>query len=93
MGLRYYGVIVLRGYEVKALYVLGLIWLWGYRSIEFSEFLKCFLRLGRNSDVLGSNGLRIRFQWEKIHGIIIVAFFAQKFFFVAMCCLNIEKFL
>ena len=43
MVLRNYGVTVLRGYEVKALHVSGLIWLWGYRYIEFSYFLKCFL--------------------------------------------------
>ena len=61
MGLREYGFIVLTGYEVKALYVLGLIWLWGYSYIEFSDFLK----LGRNPDVMESNGLRIRFQREK----------------------------
>ena len=42
MGLRDYGVIVLRGYEVKQLHVLGLIWLWGYRYIDFSDFSKCF---------------------------------------------------
>ena len=61
MGLRDYEAIVLRGYRVKVLHVLGHIWLWGYRYIEFSDFLKCFLRLGRNPDVLESNGLRIRF--------------------------------
>ena len=58
MGLRDYGVIVLRGYGVKALHFLGLIWLWGYRydrCIEFSDFLKCFLRLGRYPDALESN--------------------------------------
>ena len=33
MGLRDYGVIVLRGYGVKALHILGLIWLWSYRVI------------------------------------------------------------
>ena len=49
MELRDYGVIVLRGYGVKTLHILGLIWLWGYRSTEFSDFLKCFLRLGQNS--------------------------------------------
>ena len=46
MGLRDYGVIMLRGYGVKVLHVLGLIWLWGYRYIEFSYFSKYFLRLG-----------------------------------------------
>ena len=81
MGLRDYGVIVLRVYGLKALHVLGHIWLWGYRYIEFSDFSQCFFRIGRNPDVLESNGLRIRFQREKIHGNIIVAFFAQKFFF------------
>ena len=70
MGLRDYGFIVLRGYEVETLHVLWLIWLSGYRYIEFNDFSKCFLRLGRNSDVLESNGLRIRFEWEKIHGNI-----------------------
>ena len=78
-----YGVIVMRGYGVKALHVLGLIWLWGCRYIEFSDFLKCFLRLRRNPEVLESNGLRIRFQRVKIYGHIIVSFFAQKFFFWA----------
>ena len=34
MGLRYYVVIVLRGYGVKALHILGLMWLWGFRYIE-----------------------------------------------------------
>ena len=48
MGLRDYGVIVLRIYGVKELHVLRLIWLWGYRYIEFSGFSNCFLRLGRN---------------------------------------------
>ena len=48
MGLWDCGVIVLRDYGVKALHVSGLIWLWGYRYIEFSDFLKCFLRLGQN---------------------------------------------
>ena len=81
MGLRDYGVIMLKGYGVKALHVLGLIWLWGYTYIEFSDFLKCFLSLGRNPDVFESNGLRIRLQREKIHGNMIVAFLAQKFFF------------
>ena len=38
MGLRDYAVIVLRGHGVKALHVLGLIWLWGYRYIELSGF-------------------------------------------------------
>ena len=59
MGLRYYVVIVFKGYGVKALHVLGFFWSWGYRYIEFSNFLKCFLRLGRNNDVLKSNGLQI----------------------------------
>ena len=45
--------------------------LFGYRYIEFSDFLKCFLRLGRNSDVLESNGLRIRFQREKIQFLFL----------------------
>ena len=63
-----------------ALHVLGFIWLWCYRYIEFSDFLKCYLRLGQNPDVLESNGLRIRFQRGKIHGNIIVSFFAQNFF-------------
>ena len=75
MRLRDYGVIVLRDYEVKALHVLGLIWLWGHRYIEFSDFLKCFLRLERNCDVLESNGLGIPFQrgkntWEYHSGIL-----------------------
>ena len=73
------------GYGVKALLVLGLIWLWGYRYIEFSDFSKCFLRLGRNPDALESNGLQIRFQRGKIHGNFIVAFFTQQFFFVSLC--------
>ena len=80
MGLRDYGFIVFKGNGVKALHVLGPICLWGYRYIEFSNFLKCFLRLGQNSDVLGSNGLQIRFQREKIYGNIIVVSFAQNFF-------------
>ena len=37
----------------------------GFRYIEFSDFPKCFLRLGLNPDVLGSNGLRIRLFREK----------------------------
>ena len=65
---------VLRGYRVKVLRVLGLIWLGGYRYIEFTDFL----RLERNPDVLKSNGLQIQFQREKINGNSIVAFFAQK---------------
>ena len=48
MGLRDYGIIVFKGYAVKALHVLGLISLWDCRYIEFSDFL----RLGRNPDVL-----------------------------------------
>ena len=88
MGLRDYGVIVLRGYGVKGLLSLGLIWLWGYRYIEFRDFSKCFLRLGRNFDVFESNRLRIRFQRDKIHENIIVAFFAEKFFFVVPCIIN-----
>ena len=59
MGLRDYGVIVLRDHWVEALHVLELIWAWGYRYIEFSDVLKYFLRLERNADVLVSNGLRI----------------------------------
>ena len=50
-----------QGYGVKVIHVSGLIWLWGYRYIAFSDFSKCFLWLGRNFDVLGPNGLRIRF--------------------------------
>ena len=80
-GLWGYGIERLRSHSVKALHVLGLIWLWGYRYIEFSEFSKCFLRLGRNPDVLGSNELRIRFQRENIFGNIIEAFFAQTIFY------------
>ena len=57
MGLRDYGVIPLRAYGVKALQVSELIWLWGYRYVAFSDFLKCFLRLGRNPDVVDSNGV------------------------------------
>ena len=69
-----------QGYGVigLALHVLELIWLWGYRYIEFSDFSKCFLTLGSNPDVLESNGLRIRVQREKLHGNIIVAFFVQE---------------
>ena len=81
IGLRDYGVIVLRGYGFKALHFSGLIWLWGYRYIEFSDFLKCFFRLGRNTDVLESKWLRIRFQRGKIHENIMVAFFAQIFIY------------
>ena len=87
MELRDYGVIVLRSYGVKALHVLGLIWLWCYRYIEFSDFLKCFLRLGRNPDVLESNGLRIRFQREKntreYHSGILRA--EKQIFVVGLC--------
>ena len=72
MGLRDYGVIVLRGCRVKALHVLGHIWSWGYRYIEFSDFSKCFLRLGRNPDMLESNGLQIRFQREKYMEIFVL---------------------
>ena len=86
IGLRDYEVIVLRDYGVKVLHVLGFIWLWGDMYIEFSDFSKYFLRLGRNPDVLGSNGLRIRFQREKTDGNIIVEFFAQKeIFFIGLC--------
>ena len=45
MGLRDYGVILLRGYGVKSLHFSGLICLWGYKYIEFSDYLKGFLRL------------------------------------------------
>ena len=83
MRLRDYEVIVLRGYGVTALHIVGLICLWGYRYIEFGDFSKCFLSLGRNLNVLGSNGLRIRFHREKIHGNIIVTFFAQNIFLCA----------
>ena len=69
MGLRDYVFIVFKGYGVKELHVLGFIWSWGYRYIECSNFLKCFFKLGRNPDVLKSNGLRIRFQREKYLGI------------------------
>ena len=48
MGLGDNGVIVFRVYGVKELHVLRLIWLWGHGYIEFSDFSKCFLRLGRN---------------------------------------------
>ena len=78
MGLRDNGVIMLKGYGVKALHVLGLIWLCGYKYNEFSEFLKCILRLGRNPDVLESNELRILFHRENRHGNIIVALFTQE---------------
>ena len=78
MGLIDYRVIVLRGYRVNELHVFGLIWLWGYRCIKLSDFSKCFLKLGRSPDVLESSALRIRFQQEKIHGNIIVAFFRRK---------------
>ena len=69
MGLKDYGVIVLRGYRVKKLHVLGLIWLCGYRYIEISDFLKCFLRLGRNPDALESNGFGFGFSGKKYMGI------------------------
>ena len=84
MGFRDYEVLVSRGYGLQILHVLGLIWLWGYRYIEFSDFSKCFLKLRRNSDVLESNGSRIRFQREKIHGNFIAAFFVKKFLFVGL---------
>ena len=42
MGLRDYGVIVLRGYGVKALHVLEFVWLPAYRYIEFNHFLSVF---------------------------------------------------
>ena len=40
MGLRDHGVVGLRVYEAEALHVLMFICLWGYRYIEFSDFLR-----------------------------------------------------
>ena len=69
IGLRDYRVIVWWDYGVNALHVVRLIWFWGYRYIEFSDFSKCFLRLGRNPDDLESNGLRFGFSGKKYMGI------------------------
>ena len=90
MAFSMYRVMELRDGEIIGLRhynFLGFIWLWGDRYIEFSDFPKIFLRLGRNSDVLRTNGLRIRFQREEIYGNIILAFFAQNFFLWA-CVIN-----
>ena len=89
--LRGYGIRVLRSYEIEALHVLGHIWLWGYRCIEFSDFLKYFLKLGRNPDVQESNGLRIRFQREKntweYHSVILCT---EIFFFWPVLLIKIK---
>ena len=75
MGLRDYEAIVLMGYGVIS--ILNLV-----------IFSRGFLRLGRNPNVLESNGLRIHFQREKIHGNIIVTFFPQKMLFLWACVIK-----